>query len=104
MLNARKIPILIACSLGISACTTSGRMMKHEPSAPPQMMKVKANRHPYNLEWRLEGDFYPIPKSLLKEGEVVCQAANFRRAIGYNSKARDVAGRPIPGGGFLCAD
>ena len=109
---SKLIPLITTvCAVTLSACATTPKSPNYykaaynSPSkAVPHMVKVRNNKHPYNLEWADGGIFNPIPSNLMDYAQASCKAANFTKAVGYNRNATNWDGNPLRGGGFLCAD
>lgn len=53
--------------------------------------------------WNRPSAFGAVPDAAKARGAQVCSSMGNFVAIGYHSEARDLAGKPIAGGGFLCA-
>jgi hypothetical protein len=59
------------------------------------------------VKWDNMAAFGPVPAKLQLEGDRVCATDTGilkYKAIGYHPLALDKAGRPIEGGGYLCAN
>jgi len=75
----------------------------------PQLLKINHkvdNKDVERLVWENAQSFGPIPARLAEKAERTCTALNTEqrhwRATGYHAKARDIAGKQLPGGGFFC--
>jgi hypothetical protein len=55
------------------------------------------------VAWDRPVAFGAVPESVQARGNQVCASVGNYIAIGYHSAARDVEGKAITGGGFLCA-
>ncbi|WP_295393053.1 hypothetical protein [uncultured Thiodictyon sp.] len=66
---------------------------------PPRIILGKDGR-----VWDNPAAFGSVPKDLKAKGDAVCRKDRFERATGYHPRARDLNGRPIPGGGYFCVD
>ena len=55
------------------------------------------------LSWDRPSAFGAVPEAVKTRGAQVCSSIGNFVAIGYHSDSRDEAGKPIVGGGFLCA-
>lgn len=57
-------------------------------------------------QWDNPGNFGPVPAAQATKGAAACGALNTKDlqfiATGYHSKAQDVNGNTIAGGGFYC--
>lgn len=56
-----------------------------------------------NLAWDRPAAFGAVPDSARSRGERICSSLGSFSPIGFHSKARDLNGAEITGGGFLCA-
>jgi hypothetical protein len=53
--------------------------------------------------WDRSAAFGVVPANLQANGNAVCQAGGFARAVGYHPAAIGLNGKAVKGGGYLCA-
>ena len=86
--------ILAGCSLALAPG-------EHEGSTPPMMIVRDGAK-----SWDNGAAFGPVPAEKMETGKRVCSSMNTAdkqyKPVGYHSGALDLAGKPIPGGGYLC--
>ncbi len=70
----------------------------------PQMTigKSLARTQQKIISWRNPNAFGPVPSHKKAQGMATCQQQGQVNVMGYHPNARDVNGKLIPGGGFLC--
>lgn len=84
--------------LALSGCVTTPQGPGPVPADTPPKLIQKGE----NPIWNDPGLFGPVPSEQQARGNEICRSANYRHAIGYHPEARDIDGRRLPNGGFLC--
>ncbi len=107
---------LLGCvvMLAVSGCTTM-TVGNAPDSNPPKLLKSD-NDSGLNqgkiddIRWDRPSAFGPVPANLQAQGDAACKYIDFyrkkfdfTRAIGYHPGALNLDGKPIAGGGYLCA-
>ena len=91
----------IAAGILVTGCSVALAPGDHEGDTPPRMVV----RDSVN-SWDNGAAFGPVPAALLESGKRVCSGMNTAdkhyKPVGYHSRAQDLNGNPIAGGGFLC--
>jgi len=78
-------------------CWTKANGEKQDANAPQLVRDGNA------LAWDRPAAFGAVPDAEKARGAKVCSSIGNFLAIGYHSGSRDLTGKPIVGGGFLCA-
>lgn len=76
-------------------------------STPPRLVKETVawgnTKKVQGIAWSDTKLFGPVPGNLQAKGDKECQTAGGNTAKGYHPRAIGVDGKPIEGGGFICA-
>lgn len=89
----------------VAGCTTVG----NTPDQNPPKMVASENARGWDngrsveVLWDRSAAFGVVPANLQANGNAVCQAGGFARAVGYHPAAIGLNGKAVKGGGYLCA-
>lgn len=91
----------VAAGVVMAGCSVALKPGDREGDVPPKLI-TRDNAK----TWDNGGSFGPVPAALAADGIRICTSMNTGekqyQAIGYHSKALDLDGKPLAGGGYLC--
>lgn len=88
----------------IAACATPAIVGKQASETAPQLVKVmNKDLGQEVITWDNPFLFGPVPANLQASGDVACLRARVDlQAVGFHSRAKDLQGQALPGGGYYC--
>lgn len=93
---------MIVVSLGGCTGLTNVVGPGAEPSStPPMLVKQTVDGEEVNV-WNSIAKFGPVPLEKAAIAEQICRDIGAVEPWGYHPKAKDVDGRELDGGGYLC--
>ncbi|QDL54446.1 hypothetical protein [Rhodoferax aquaticus] len=95
------IAVCVVSGAVISGCSVALVSGGSEGDVPPRLA-IRDNAK----TWNNGASFGPVPIALESDGDRICSSMNSTdkqyQAVGYHSKAQDLDGSTLPGGGYLC--